>query len=108
MGHAALDAVVLLAGMAEAGQHPQDVVATAENIAVGRWLDAAGCAAPERLALLGQEVRRWCAVAISHHTPRWERLHRAGHPSRRRKPGAGQSHRIKHTGHRTSVDRRYK
>ncbi len=80
MGHAALDAVHLLVEMAEAGRHPQEVAATAEGIAVGWYLDAAGYAAPERLALLVQELRRWCAVASSHYAVRWDRLHRAGCP----------------------------
>ncbi len=80
MGHAALDAVGLLAGMAEAGKHPQDVAATAQGIVVGWYIDAAGCAAPERLALLVQELRRWCAVASLHYARRWESLHRAGCP----------------------------
>ena len=46
----------------------------------GWYLDAAGCAAPERLALLVQELRRWCLVAGSHYALRWDRLHRAGRP----------------------------
>ena len=80
MGHAALDAVQLLAEMAEAGRHPQEVAAYADRIAIGWYLDAAGCAAPERLALLVQELRRWCLVASSHYALRWDRLHRAGCP----------------------------
>jgi len=80
MGHASLDAVHLLAEMAEAGRHPQEVAEMAEGIAVGWYLDAAGCAAPERLALLVQELRRWCVVASSHYALRWDRLHRAGCP----------------------------
>lgn len=80
MGHAALDAVQLLATMAEAGRHPQEVAATAEGIAAGWWLDAAGTAAPERLALLVQELRRWCAVASSQYALRWDGLCRAGRP----------------------------
>ncbi len=81
MGHAAFDAVCLLERMAETGQHPQAVVGTAEDIVLGWWFDAAGCAAPERLALLVQELRHWCAVASSHYALRWERLHRAGRPA---------------------------
>lgn len=80
MGHAALDAVQLLAEMAEAGRHPQEVASYADRIAIGWYLDAAGCAAPERLALLVQELRRWCAVASSHYALRWDQLHRAGRP----------------------------
>ncbi len=78
MGCLALDAVLLLEEMAAAGRHPQEVAAEAEGVVIGWWLDAAGCAAPERLALLVQELRRWCAVASSHHALRWDRLHRAG------------------------------
>ena len=42
MGHAALNAVQLLAEMAEAGRHLQEVAAYADRIAVGCYLDAAG------------------------------------------------------------------
>jgi hypothetical protein len=63
VGHLPLDAVRLLEGMAEAGHHPQEVAA-----------------APERLALLVQELRRWCAVASSHYALRWDGLCRAGQP----------------------------
>jgi len=80
MGHAAVDAVQLLTEMAEAGRHPQEVAAYADRIALDWYLDDAGCARPERLALLVQELRRWCAVASSHYALRWDRLHRAGCP----------------------------
>ena len=53
MGHAALDAVQLLAEMAEAGRHPQEVAAYADRIAVGWYLDAAG--SPRRSGW-----RSWC------------------------------------------------
>jgi hypothetical protein len=80
MGYAALDAVQLLAEMAEAGRHPQEVAAHADRIAVGWYLEAGGCAAPERLALLVQELRRWCLVASGHYAHRWDVMHRAGYP----------------------------
>ncbi len=101
MGHAALDAVVLLTGMAEAGRHPQEVAAQAEGIAAGWWLDAAGCATPERLALLVQELRRWCLISSSHYALRWDRLHRAGYPeqaeeARRWAVALDQAHRALH------------
>jgi hypothetical protein len=101
MGHVAFDAVCVLERMAEAGHHPQEVTATAEGIAVGWWLDAAGCAAPERLALLVQELRHWCAVASSHYALRWDRLCRAGFPeaaedARRWAEALDQAHRALH------------
>ena len=80
MGHAALDAVQLLAEMAEAGRHPHEVAAYADQIAISWYLEGAGCAAPERLALLVQELRRWCRVASGHYALRWDALHRAGRP----------------------------
>lgn len=101
MGHAALDAVQLLAEMAEAGRHPQEVAAYADHIAIGWYLDAAGCAAPERLALLVQELRRWCLVASSHYALRWDELHRAGRPEQAAEAGRwakalDQAHRALH------------
>ena len=101
MGHAALNAVQLLAEMAEAGRHPQEVAAYADRIAVGWYLDAAGCAAPERLALLVQELRRWCLVASAHYALRWERLHRVGcseaaEEARRLAEALDQAHRALH------------
>ena len=78
MGHVALDAVCRLERMAEAGRHPQEVAAAAEGIAAGWWLDTAGDAAPDRLVLLVQELRRWCAVASGHYARQWDRLERAG------------------------------
>lgn len=80
MGHVALDAMRFLEVMAEAGRHPQEAAEAAESIAAGWWLDAAGDAAPERLVLLVQELRRWCAVASSHYAAHWDRLSRAGRP----------------------------
>ncbi len=77
MGHAALDAVRLLAEMAEAGRHPQELAANADRIALGSNLDGARGAAPERRALLVQELQRWCLVASSHYALRCDQLHRA-------------------------------
>ena len=101
MGHAALDAVQFLAEMAEAGRHPQEVAACADGIAIGWYLDAGGCAAPERLALLVQELRRWCRVASAHYALRWDALHRAGQPeqaeeARRWAEALDQAHRALH------------
>ena len=109
MGHIALDAVDLLARMAEAGRDPQEVAAAAEGIAVGWRLDAAaaaedgdeGAASPVRRVLMVQELRRWCAVASSHYALRWERLCRAGRPeaaaeARRWAEALDQAHRALH------------
>ena len=101
MGHAALDAVQLLAEMAKAGRHPQEVAAHADRIAISWYLEAGGCAAPERLALLVQELRRWCAVSSSHYALRWDTLHRAGQPeqaeeARRWAEALDQAHRALH------------
>lgn len=98
MGHAALDAVQLLAGMAKAGRHSQEVAATAEGIAAGWLLDAAGCAAPKWLALLVQELRRWCVIASSHSPFAGTGCIARAAPSRPRKPGAGRRRWIRRTG----------
>ncbi len=98
MGHATDDAVQFLASMAEAGRHPQEVTAYADRIAINWHLDAAGCARPERLALLVEELRRWCAVANSHYALRWWGCTALGAPNRQTRPGAGRRRWTRRTG----------
>lgn len=74
------DAQARLEGMAAAGSLPDDVAHEAEAIAAGWWWNAHGDLAPERLALLVQELQRWCAVAAGHHALRWDHLNRVGRP----------------------------
>ena len=73
-------ALVRLEGMAERGAHPDDVALDAKRIAAGWWWNARGDLTPDRLALLVQEPRRWCAVASGHYAQRWDSLNRAGRP----------------------------
>ena len=61
---------------------PWDEVAhDAALIAAGWWWEARGDLAPDRLVLLVQELRRWCAAASSRHALCWDRLEWAGRPS---------------------------
>ena len=76
-----LAAVARLDGMALAGSHPQDVAAAAELIAVDWWWAARGDLEPDRLVLLVQELRRWCATTAETYAVRWRHLHRAGRPN---------------------------
>ena len=82
MGHA-LDALCRLETLAEAGATPDEVAQDAALIAAGWWWDARGDLASDRLVLLVQELRRWCAAASSRYALRWDKLERAERP----KPG---------------------
>lgn len=73
------EAVHQLEGLARRGRHPDDVAARAGMIAAEWWFTR-GDPSPDTLVLLVQELRRWCAVASSHHAARWDALHRAGRP----------------------------
>ncbi len=79
MGHV-LDALCRLETLAEAGASADEVAHDAAVIAAGWWWNARGDLAPDRLVLLVQELRRWCAVASSRYALRWDRLERAGRP----------------------------
>ena len=75
-----LDALCRLEALAEAGASPNEVAHDAELIAAGWWWDARGDAAPTRLVLLVQELRRWCVVEADRYARRWDKLERAGRP----------------------------
>lgn len=79
MGHV-LDALCRLEALAEAGAPADAVAHDAELIAAGWWWDTRGDLAPDRLVLLVQELRRWCALTADRYALRWDRLERAGRP----------------------------
>ena len=80
MGHV-LDALCRLESLAEEGASPDEVAHDAALIAAGWWWEARGDLASDRLVLLVQELRRWCALASSRYALRWDKLERAGRPS---------------------------
>ena len=75
-----LDVLCRLETLAEAGASADEVAHDAAIIAAGWWWDARGDLAPDRLVLLVQELRRWCAVASRRYALRWDRLEQAGRP----------------------------
>lgn len=74
------EAVRHLETLAQRGRHPEEVAVEARTIAADWWWTSRGGPSPDTLVLLVQELRRWCAVASSHHAARWDSLHRAGLP----------------------------
>ncbi len=74
------DAMARLDALAQSGSPPQEVAFEAELIVAGWWWDGQGALAPDRLVLLVQELRHWCAIEAESYARRWDRLHRAGRP----------------------------
>ncbi len=75
-----LNALCRLESLAEVGASPDEVAHGASLIAAGWWWEAHGDLAPDRLVLLIQELRCWCAVTSSRYALNWDKLERAGRP----------------------------
>lgn len=79
MGHVTR-AVLHLEALAARGSAPDEVGEEAAAIAAGWWQGVWRDPAPEKLPLLVQELRRWCAVAAGRYAVEWAQCEAAGLP----------------------------